>query len=352
MKVLVLGGGYEQGGNDYSFFRAFQELESIENVTFLRHKSLFTKDTFFINRVFKKITGNSFPLFVNQYNKLLINKIEELKPDLIFAYKALWLKGETILKLKSQYPKIKVTHFHPDNLFNNINVESYFLEAIRFYDVHFVPKKNNLELYHQYGNKSTIYLPYAADLGWHYPAKTLSNEELNKYSSDISFVGTFETDRAELIKKIAENLSANIKVWGSNWDKFANETNLPNLHFNTGHLFPEEMSKAIHHSKISLAFLRKSNKDDITARTFEIPACNTLMMHEKTDEAMIFFEDREDAVFFSTIHECIELCKFYLENDTIRNNIANNGYRRVVEDSNTYKTRAQKIIDFCMNDIL
>jgi spore maturation protein CgeB len=80
-------------------------------------------------------------------------------------------------------------------------------------------------------------------------------------------------------------------------------------------------------------------------RTFEVPACGAFMMTERTEEHREIFEEDRDTVFFGSIDEAIEKIRYYLEHNAERICIAQNGYNKIVNGTNTYTNRVREILN-------
>jgi spore maturation protein CgeB len=131
----------------------------------------------------------------------------------------------------------------------------------------------------------------------------LSKYEFNKYSSEISAIGAFENERFKSLLYLA-NHGLKIHVWGNGWDKLENYH--PNLIIKKEFLYGVEYAKAISASKININFLRKINRDQVTSRSIEIPACKGFMITERTKRHADFFIENKEAVFFDTDEELLE----------------------------------------------
>ena len=79
-------------------------------------------------------------------------------------------------------------------------------------------------------------------------------------------------------------------------------------------------------------------------RTFEIPACGGFMLHERSAEALGFFEEGKEAEFFGSEGELKDKIGFYLKNETLRMNIAKAGYQRCLKSGYLYTDRARQIL--------
>jgi spore maturation protein CgeB len=80
-------------------------------------------------------------------------------------------------------------------------------------------------------------------------------------------------------------------------------------------------------------------------RTFEIPGAGGFMMHESSNEAQeIFLPDRE-AVYFSNPGEFAEKAQFYLKNVSLRQKIAEVGYKKATSFDCSYQQRVMTIVN-------
>jgi spore maturation protein CgeB len=90
-------------------------------------------------------------------------------------------------------------------------------------------------------------------------------------------------------------------------------------------------SLALRDAAVSLGFLSHQNRDLVTTRSFETPACGGLLCAERTSEHQLFYEDGQEAVFWDSIEECISWCKKLLADPELRHQICMNGARQVCE---------------------
>jgi len=92
----------------------------------------------------------------------------------------------------------------------------------------------------------------------------------------------------------------------------------------------EDYVRAINGAKIALVFLSSLNEDTYTTRCFEIPACGTFMLSQRTDDLLTLYEENKEAVFFSSSEELVDKARYYLAHDRERQRIAEAGWRRCI----------------------
>ena len=110
-----------------------------------------------------------------------------------------------------------------------------------------------------------------------------------------------------------------VNVWGGNWEKMVNLH--ANLIIKNEFLFGEDYSKAICATKINLNFLRKINRDEVTSRSVEIPACGGFMLSERTERHMEFFEEGKEVEFFGSNVELLKKIRCFLDKNEERERI-------------------------------
>jgi spore maturation protein CgeB len=63
---------------------------------------------------------------------------------------------------------------------------------------------------------------------------------------------------------------------------------------------------------------------------FEIPAAGGFLLSERTPVMRTLYEEGEEAEFFSSTAELVEKCRYYLENEDLRRQIAQAGHQRCI----------------------
>jgi spore maturation protein CgeB len=80
-------------------------------------------------------------------------------------------------------------------------------------------------------------------------------------------------------------------------------------------------------------------------RTFEVPACGSFMLAERSEEQRAMFVEDREAVFFSNTEELCDKVRYYLAHDDLRRRIAQAGFDRVTSGRNTYRDRLSVLMD-------
>ena len=93
--------------------------------------------------------------------------------------------------------------------------------------------------------------------------------------------------------------------------------------------------------------LQHSRWGEVTRRIFEGMACGKMVLCDRLDKSKKLdelFVDGEDIVYYDDMIDCINKMNEYSSNDKLRNKIAENGYKKVLEN-HTQIQRVDFIID-------
>lgn len=296
-----------------------------------------------IDRILWKL---SIPRDITGVNKVIKN-IEYRNYPIVWIDKGNTIKPSTLKFLKYNNPNVKIISFAEDDMFVKHNRSFYYRKCLKYYDYIFTTKSYNADFKElpSLGAKNVIFIGNAFDQNFHRPI-SLTKEDIDKYSTDVGFIGTYEKDRADSILYLASK-GVRITVWGKGWEKINSQ--FDNLKINNKALFGEEYIKCIGATKINLGFLRKINRDLQTARSVEIPACNAFMLAERTEEHMNLYREGVEAEFFSSDEELFEKVMHYLENDEIRKEISLNGYKRSI-DHYSHHSRLKTMLSYVIGE--
>ena len=95
-----------------------------------------------------------------------------------------------------------------------------------------------------------------------------------------------------------------------------------------------EMPIIFHESKINLNPTAKSIRSGVPLRVFDILGCGGFLVSNYQPELMDYFTPGVDLDTYSSMEELSEKCAFYLEHESIRREIAQNGLDKVTKDHN------------------
>ena len=112
---------------------------------------------------------------------------------------------------------------------------------------------------------------------------------------------------------------------------------------NKNNMGPDEHTEFLNSG---LMVVQKSRWGEITRRIFEGMACGKMVLCdrlEKSKKLDELFIDGEDIVYYNDIVDCVEKMNYYRENEEERERIANNGFKKVLEN-HTQKQRVDFVI--------
>lgn len=340
MKILFVGDLNEYGRS----FQRYKTLINLKNevdglssvpVPFVPGVN---KNFRFLERIFWKI---KLPLDLTNVNKRIYKTVKTKKFDIIWIEKGVSIKPKTLRFIKKSQPQSKLISISEDDMYAKHNRSFYYDRGLKYYDVVFTTKIYNLEELKLLGAKKTELFLDSYDENLHKP-NVLTEEEKRKFSCDVGFIGSFEYDRAEKMLYLAER-GIKIIIWGDGWGKWQDKNQ--NLIIKNEPVYGDDYAKVISATKINLCFLRKMNRDEVTSRSVEIPACGGFMIAERTKRHLDFFKEDEEAVFFKSNDELWEKINKYLTDDEARLKIAKAGRERCIKSGYSMKSQLSKILE-------
>jgi glycosyltransferase involved in cell wall biosynthesis len=280
-----------------------------------------------------------------EFNRALLRDVQRYKPDLLLVFKGPIVLADTLRTIG----KMGIVRycFYPDISFEEHG--PYLPEALPCYDWIFTTKSfGPRDLKILLGIDTASYLPHAYDPDVHRP-RIPEPRDHNQYDCDVSFIGGWSRKKAQTLEGlIARRPNIKLKIWGDRWQNLARTSPLrPFTAFHS--ILGPAYAMANSCSKICLALLqermgRASSGDQITSRTFHIPACGGLLLHERSRDLLNIFTEDENCVCFNDVDELVSKVDALLADDGRRKSIAQRG-RELVESAHSWDHRARTILD-------
>jgi len=284
---------------------------------------------------------------INLINQMLIHRIKNDKPDIIFFYNVKLINKKTIIKIKSDFPKVVICQYSNDNPFieGKFMMWKKYLETIKYFDFTFAARNSDFVNYKNKGAKNIYLLKSYFD-----PKDDFSEEITNipeKYKCDVVFAGHYEDDqRLEFLEEIVKN-NIKLNLFGGGWNKVIKKSKLFNKINNKLPIEPaigKNYRYAICGSKIALCFFSKINKDYYTRRNFQIPAMKRIVLCEYNNEISKIFIENEDIIFFRNKYEMCKKIKHLLEDIDFRKLVENNAYKKLYNDKHSVIDRMSYVM--------
>ena len=338
MKIIAIGPLW-RGSNAGGLFRALSRqgcmIEVLDEFYFI---SLQTKRK--LTKILERFVR---PLQLDEFNNSIKKKITVFQPDVMLVYKGAFVYPATLAFAKQN--NCKLVLFYPD-----VSMTAHgpnIPECIPLYDMIFTTKTFGIkDMQSKYGVKNTHFIPHGFDPEIHRKLE-ISKKDKDKFSCDVSFIGTWSPKKELWLSKLKRALPAiELKIWGDQWFK-ATTPDIKSSIQNTP-VLGDLYAIAIQCSKINLGILSEqvagsSSGDLITSRTFHIPGASGFLLHERNEESVQYFKENEEAAFFDGADEMVRQVAYYLANDDRRKKLQAAGYRRAQSDHSLDK-RANTII--------
>ena len=217
--------------------------------------------------------------------------------------------GSDILCLLKRYCKRGIILYNHDDPtgFRDGNRFYTLRKSLPYYDIcGFVRQENIVEAF-CLGAKNPIWLMRG------YDEKIHSSIAVTCKRNEVIFVGTNIRGEGRdifILKMLANGIK--VRIAGNSWMKSRNWVRLEEI-FISPAVYNKDYCQLISESAMALGLLSKGNRDLVTTRSFEIPACGGVLCAERTSEHSLLFEDGISAILWADVEECIEKCNQYLE---------------------------------------
>ena len=341
--------------------RAFERLG--HEVSGVNTNDAWKKASWLARQMQRRLQRGAIP---DSVNHTVLDKARQFHPDLIWAEKQEYLQRETIEELRRLGARL--IHFTPDPYFYLKWKRTRVMnEAIGAFDALVYCKSYERRDYEALG-KPLIYMPLGFCDEVHRPLPSCDP----RWNCAVGFVGGWDPRRERLLHAAA---TANIdfKIWGIYWEflrdgrwtpqryvvlrQLAGAKEKVRIHrdevvgqaWQGNEIYADDYARALTGAKIGLGFLRVVWPDQHTTRTFEIPACGSMLLTDRTNEHQEFFEEGREADFFSSEEEFIDKVKFYCHNEPTRARLAQAGYHRCIDGKYAYVHRLRSVLDHISN---
>lgn len=341
MRILSIGTFTGQGISNTCLHRtwALEKLSEVDRIdTTLKRNVLYYR---IVNRLFVR---HHLPVSFHErkLNRMIREQVRTKHYDVTWIDKGVFIEAKTLHFIKRMQSNCLVVGYSPDNMAERHNQSQVFLESFPYYDYYVTTKSYTVDTLRRMGCKNILFVNNAYEASFHHPYQ-LTKEERERLGGKVGFIGAWEEERCRSILYLAEH-GIPVRVWGGGkWLEYKDR--YTNLKIEDKGLYSEDYNKALSAFDISLCFLRKMNHDLQTTRTMEIPACGSMLMAERTVEHEHLFKDKEEAVFFSSDEELVELCQYYLTHEEERKRIAEAGRKRCLTSGYSNEETIKRILE-------
>jgi len=329
-EVLLYVGHLGIGSNALSLLKGFDKI--IANTKFIDTQYFDSPPRISIRRVFNRFSPSVYAIFSTMIVTVLVKRrLRNDKPMVMFVYKGNWLSKSVLEK----FPGLKV-HFHPDDSSQEVNRTNIFDAAEGSYDMHFTTRIENVTEIEARTLRPAFKTTFAYDKNWHFRESIIY---FDGNEPKLGFIGHARQDRTKLILEIAKTYQKSFFISGLKWNRMKELKKFANV------LTPRyqvSFSSLVAEVPLQLGLLNSANRDQHTARSYEIPAAGGLILAEDTIEHREIFDSENNALFFRTKTELFEKIDWVFKNPLLATKIADNGYLHITAGKNSWDDRAEE----------
>lgn len=279
------------------------------------------------------------PLTYWALNRKILETAREFRPNIILITTGPFISASTLISLKEKTGAFLINYCIEDP-YNPANSTRDLLAGIPLYDLFACTKKAIMDDVQRAGARNVAYVPVAYEPSLFFPESPASEEERRRFSCDVAFIGTADPQRYLLLKAVRERLSdLNLRLYGACWDR---DPSLNRIWH--GLVVGRDHRLAIGGAKICLGILRRANRDTITDRSFQIPACGGFLLAERTPEHVDLYEEGQEAEFYDSLDELEEKVYCLLRRNEERTRMASAAHHKVTTSGHTFKHRLEQIL--------
>jgi spore maturation protein CgeB len=328
-----------QGSNGYAYVRAFRRMG--HSVTAVSAEQFVPGH--WQRRPLRLLRRVLEPVLVREYAEALVEEARRLRPHLFFVFKGRYVTADAVRRVQA-FGAIAI-NVYPDVSF--LAHGAYLPRSLPLYDWIFTTKRFGIrDLETHLGVRHASFMPHAFDPEVHRPVE-VGDDDRAAYDCDVSFIGTWSPKKQRVLETLCARLpELHVRVWGAQWER-ARAT--LGQRVEGRHVLGLEFAKAVSASRINLAILSEvrrgaSSNDQVTSRSFHIPAIGGFMLHERTVEFLEYFAEDTECACFGDETELVDRVVHYLARADDRRAIATCGRDRAMRSGYVVDTRALEVL--------
>ena len=334
--IMVFAGDFSAGASAAGLADGFRRLGWVVQEVDVRHYSMETGGRIGL-RVASKMTR---ALTENAYLERLLEESRTLEPDIFLTIKGTGLALSTLKKIREG--GARVVMYYPDFHFDHAGVSS---DSFGEYDLFITTKSFQIAwLDSHLGADKVAYVPHGYVEKTHSPVYESVGE--SEYLADVLYAGNHSPYKQKWLEDLVRlDMGLDVKVIGNRWINNVKGSVLESISL-LGPRRDAAYAEAVQRAKINVAIhfgpTDSGWEDQVSTRTFEIPACKGFMLHIDNTEVRDFFEPGVEIDVFSSPEELQEKIVFYLNRPELRARMIERAYVRSIKEHG-YSQRSAEI---------
>jgi len=242
-------------------------------------------------------------------NRALLAEVDEKRPEIMFCsqvYYEYWV--ETLDLIRTQYGVITL-NWNSDDSWKYAQVSKFIAPH---YTAVTTTDERAFRRYHEDGIGNVLLTQWGArDEYLHRPKPA----DTCKY--DVTFVGAAHGPRKRWIESLM-GYGIRVACFGRGWD--------------TGPVDDQDIPEIMNDSIVSIGFTNSRGRNQIKARTFEVPGAGGFLLTQRADGLDKYYKIGDEIATFESVRDLAANIRYYLSHPQERNAIAEAGYRRTCSE--------------------
>ncbi len=282
---------------------------------------------------------------VDRFNADILRLAAAEKPDLFWADKLLWLRPQTLRRLRAM--GIATVSYMIDNPFGPRRDPGWrlYMQCIPCFDLHVTQRDQNLADYRQRGARDVLKIQTAYEPTLHFPPPAHWSDA--DRTRAISFIGTPYDDRAAILTRLAREAGLDVRISGNprQWRRALDPAAFTALFQQGASSTAPPTARRSGDPRSTSASSPTPTRTSSRTRASRSPAAAPSCSPSAPRAISHRFVEDEEAVFFSSFDELVAKIRRYLPDEAARRRIAAAGRARAERDGYHNDHQVARILD-------
>ena len=333
LAIMKYDYGVEERGFSYEYYNLYLPLCDI-----------YGKENILLYDYFSEVKQSGKDMMNKKLRELILSE----KPD-ISIFCILW-ENQFDEATVSSFRRITKTLIY---FFDDPWRQKFVRHWIKYFDFFSTPDYYMYKQYLLEGMTNVIYSPFGFNSSIYKKLNVSQN-------IDVSFVGGYSPLR-NWIKHLLQKEGLNVKFFGRGWgesgtwisqEEMINVFNQSKINLNLSNAANYDLSFLLYSfpsfKNIKQLLLLRKNKEQVKGRHYEINACGGFQLSYFIPGLNEVYEIDKEIAVYENERQIANSVKFFLNNNELRNSIADRGYQRSQKDHSA-QMYLKKLIDQIIN---